>query len=367
VIGIIISIITSLIVSLIGTPPFIKFLSSRNLGQQIRQDGPTSHMFKRGTPTMGGVIIIIAVVSGWLVSSIVLFFLAGKLPQASSFLLIFLIVGMGLVGFLDDFIKIVKVQSLGLRPWQKIFLQLTIGTIFCIASISFPNRLGITPASMNILVVEKVGLDLNLLGKTAAIIVFIIWINFLLTAWTNAINLTDGLDGLATGCSIFAFGGYVIMSIWMSNKSCEFITDDPLRCYFVRDPWDLAIIAGALAGASFGFLWWNTTPAKIFMGDTGSLALGGAFAGLSIFTNTEILAVIIGGIFVLETFSDVIQVSYFKLTKKRVFKMAPIHHHFELIGWSEETVVVRFWMLSAMFTVVGMAIFYAQWLVGLKL
>ncbi len=191
---------------------------------------------------------------------------------------------------------------------------------------------------------------------------FVLWANFLITAWSNAVNLTDGLDGLATGVSMLSFGAYTIITIWQSNQSCQALLDPGAGCYEVRDPRDLAIVAAAIVGACFGFLWWNASPAQIFMGDTGSLALGAAFAGLSILSRTEVLAVLLGGLFVIIVMSDVIQIGVFKLTRKRVFKMAPLHHHFELKGWGEVTIVIRFWIIGALLAALGGGAFYAEWL-----
>jgi len=176
------------------------------------------------------------------------------------------------------------------------------------------------------------------------------------------VNLTDGLDGLATGTSVAVFGSYLLIGIWQSNNSCS-IKPGAL-CYEVRDPRDLAVVAACVLGACFGFLWWNASPAKIFMGDTGSLALGGALAGLAILTRTELLILLLGGLFVLITLSVVIQVGSFKLTGKRVFKMAPLQHHFELVGWGEVTIVIRFWIIAGLFVGLGLGVFYAEWVVG---
>ena len=180
---------------------------------------------------------------------------------------------------------------------------------------------------------------------------------------SNAVNLTDGLDGLATGASTMVFGAYTLVNIWQNNQSCV-ISPGP-KCYEVRDPLDLAVIAAALTGACFGFLWWNASPAKIFMGDTGSLALGGALAGLAILTRTEFLLAILGGLFVIQTLSVILQVGYFKLSGgKRIFRMAPLHHHFELKGWDEITVVIRFWIITGLSVAAGLGIFYAEWVSG---
>ena len=348
----------ALLVALLGTPLFIKFLVKRNYGQFIRQDGPTAHFTKRGTPTMGGVVIIGATLLGWAASCVV----SGRLPSASSVLVIFLMTGLGLVGFLDDYIKISKQRSLGLSARWKIIGQGIVGISFAVLALQFPNANFRTPASTKISFIRDTNIDLAFAGVALGLILFVLWANLIITAWSNAVNLTDGLDGLATGASLMVFGGYVIVSIWQFNQNCQWAVGP--RCYEVRDPLDLAVVAAAITGALFGFLWWNASPAKIFMGDTGSLALGGALAGLSILSRTELLAIILGGLFVLVVLSDVIQIGFFKMTGKRVFKMAPLHHHFELSGWGEVTIVIRFWIIAGLFVALGLGIFYAEWVVG---
>jgi phospho-N-acetylmuramoyl-pentapeptide-transferase len=360
VIAVIVAGAVSLLVSLFGTPLFIRFLVKRNYGQFIRQDGPTAHFTKRGTPTMGGVVIIGATLLGYFGA----YLFAGRLPNASGLLLLFLMVGLGLIGFLDDFTKISKQRSLGLSPMWKIIGQGAIGITFSILALQFPNERFRTPASTEISFIRDLGLDLAFAGAAVGLVLFVVWSNFLITAWSNAVNLADGLDGLATGLSVLTFGAYVVLTIWQANQSCQIITQVGPGCYEVRDPQDLSIAAAAIVGACVGFLWHNTSPAKIFMGDTGALALGGALAGLSILTRTEILAAILGGMFVLVILSDVIQIGWFKMTGKRVFKMAPLHHHFELMGWGEVTIVTRFWIISALFIAAGLAIFYAEWIVA---
>ncbi|MDO4888331.1 MAG: phospho-N-acetylmuramoyl-pentapeptide-transferase [Actinomycetaceae bacterium] len=348
----------SLIVTFFGTPVFIKLLVVKQYGQFIRQDGPTSHQIKRGTPTMGGVMIILGTLLGYIGGNVV----AGRTPHASGLLLLFLMVGLGLIGFLDDFAKIRQRQSLGLTPWMKIVGQGAVGIIFAVLALRFRNSENRTPASMRLSVLRDTRFDLAFAGVVIGVFLFVLWANFLITAWSNAVNLTDGLDGLATGASMFAFGAYTVITMWQSNQSCVGIVSAAPGCYDVRDPRDLTIVCAAIVGACFGFLWWNTSPAQIFMGDTGSLALGGAFAGLSILTHTEVLAIFLGGLFVIEVVSDVIQVGFFKLTRKRVFRMAPLHHHFELKGWNEVTVVVRFWIIQALLMCFGLGVFYADWL-----
>ncbi len=350
----------ALLVSLFGTTVFIRYLVRKQYGQFIRQDGPTAHLTKRGTPTMGGVVIIGATLIGWIAALVV----TRQLPSASALLVMFLMVGLGFVGFLDDYIKISRQRSLGLTPRAKIIGQGLIGVVFAVGALSFPNASFRTPASTRISFIRDTNIDLALWGTTIGLLLFVVWANFLIAAWSNAVNLTDGLDGLATGASILVFGAYVLVGVWQSNQSCQLIGSVGPRCYETRDPLDLAVVAAAITGACFGFLWWNASPAKIFMGDTGSLALGGAFAALSILSRTEILGAIIGGLFVIIVLSDVIQIGFFKLTGRRVFKMAPLHHHFELSGWGEVTIVIRFWIIAGLFVALGVGVFYAEWVVG---
>lgn len=352
----------AMLFTLLFTPVFIRWLVKRQYGQFIRQDGPTGHMVKRGTPTMGGVIIILGVVFGWGLATLNEFVASGRRPDASGLSLLFLLVGLGFIGFLDDFIKISRQRSLGLNPTAKILGQLAVGSIFAGLIVSFPNSRGQTPASLNLSFIRDSSISFAFAGVGLGIVIFLIWANFLVAAWSNAVNLTDGLDGLATGVSIFVFGAYTFIAFWQSSQSCLIAHESVIQaCYNVRDPRGIAIVAAAIVGALIGFLWWNASPAQIFMGDTGSLALGGALAGISILTQTEFLAVLIGLLFVIEVFSDIIQISFFKLTRKRVFKMAPIHHHFELKGWNEVTVVIRFWLIGAIFAMLGLAVFYGEW------
>lgn len=348
----------AMVVALLATPLFINFLVAKQYGQFIRQDGPTAHYTKRGTPTMGGVVIIGATLIGWAVAALA----SGNVPSASAVLVLFLMTGLGVVGFLDDFIKISRQRSLGLSARWKIVGQGFVGITFAVLALQFPDATMRTPASTKISFIRDTGLDLAFAGATVGAILFVIWANFLITAWSNSVNLTDGLDGLATGASLIVFGAYVIVCVWQFNQRCGLTAG--ARCYATRDPLDMAVVAAAITGACFGFLWWNASPAKIFMGDTGSLALGGALAGMSIVTRTEVLAAIIGGLFVIIVMSDVIQIGFFKMTGKRVFKMAPLHHHFELSGWGEVTIVIRFWLIAGLFVSLGVGIFYAEWVTG---
>ena len=353
----------AMLVSLFGTPLFIRLLVRKQYGQFIRQDGPTSHQTKRGTPTMGGVVII----GSTLVGLAVALAITGQMPSASMLLALLLMVGLGLVGFLDDYIKISRQRSLGLSPWAKIAGQGIVGVSFAVLALRFPNAQHRTPASAQVSFIRDTHFDLKVFGAGVGLLLFVIWANFLITAWSNAVNLTDGLDGLATGVSLIVFAAFVLVGVWQNGQTCQSVlTAATARssCYETRDPMSMAMVAIAITGALFGFLWWNASPAQIFMGDTGSLALGGALAALSILTRTELLAAIIGGLFVLEVLSDVIQISWFKATRKRVFKMAPLHHHFELSGWGEVTIVVRFWIIAGLCVAAGIGVFYAEWVVG---
>lgn len=347
----------SLAVGLFGTPLFIKFLVRKHYGQFVRDDGPTSHHTKRGTPTMGGAIIIIAALSAYAVAHLATW----TAPTASGLLVLFLMAGLGLVGFLDDYIKISKQRSLGLRSGQKLLGQGLVGLIFSVLVLQFPNGANITPASTAISTVRDTALDLKISDTWpvwVGILLFVIWANLMIAGTSNGVNLTDGLDGLATGASTMVFAAYVVIGTWQSNQSCA--ANPGARCYEVRDPRDLAVVAACVMGACFGFLWWNGSPAKIFMGDTGSLALGGALAGLAICTRTELLVVLLGGLFVLEALSVIIQVASFKATRKRVFRMAPLHHHFELLGWNEVNVVIRFWIIAGLCVALGLGLFYGE-------
>ncbi len=357
-IGVIVAFSVALLVSISCTPLLIKFLIKNEYGQFIRHDGPTSHHVKRGTPTMGGLVIILAIIVGVFAGSGV----NGSWPRYSAWLLMFLLVGLGLIGFLDDFIKISKHRSLGLHAWAKIVGQLAVGTAFALLALAGPNEAGLTPASMKVSLFNGFAIDWEFLGYAAGVVFFVLWVNLLVAAWSNAVNLTDGLDGLATGASIAAFAGYTLIAFWQFSQSCVRTLDPGVGCYATRDPLALAIVSAAVVGALVGFLWWNASPAQIFMGDTGALALGGVFAGLSVLSHTEIIAILIGGLYFIITMSDVIQIGSFKLRGgKRVFKMAPLHHHFELKGWQEVTIVTRFWIIAALFVFAGVGVFYLEW------
>ena len=341
--------------TLLGTRWAISVLAKRGYGQEIRDDGPTSHHTKRGTPTMGGIVFIIATIVGYFAAKL----FTMTQPSASALLVLFMFAGMGAVGFLDDFIKIVRQRSLGLRSKAKLAGQTVVAVAFAVLALQFPDSRGQRPASPFISFIR----DINWLHLAPVLVV--IWVLLLIAGMSNGVNLADGLDGLATGASMMVFGAYTLICIWQFNQSCA--TTPGSKCYEVRDPHDLAVVAAALTGALFGFLWWNASPAKIFMGDTGSLSLGGAVAGLAVMTRTELLVLLLGGLFVIITASVILQVTWFKVTKrttgvgKRIFLIAPIHHHFEMIGWEQVNVVIRFWIISGLCVATGLGLFYAEW------
>ena len=346
---ILISAAVAMLLALLGTPLAIRLFTRRGYGQEIREDGPSSHLTKRGTPTMGGTVIVVATLIGYVVGHV----LTSDAMSTSGVLVLGLMTGLGAVGFIDDFMKIYKQTSLGLRSGSKLAGQAVVGAVFAVEVLRHPDAVDITPADAHISFLRDV-------GPAIGVLPFVIWIVLMIAGWSNAVNLTDGLDGLATGGSILVLAAYVLIGIWQLKNDCT--TALAQTCYAVRDPLDMAVVAGTVLGACFGFLWWNAPPARIFMGDTGSLSLGGVLAGLAVCTKTQLLLVILGGLFVLIIMSVVIQVGSFKLTGRRVFKMAPLQHHFELLGWAETTIVIRFWLIAGLFIALGLGIFYVAWL-----
>lgn len=361
----------ALVCALFGTPLFIKFLVRRGYGQFIRDDGPTSHHTKRGTPTMGGAVIIASTLVGYVVSHLALILLdvTGVLEVThsrftlSALLVLFLITGLGFIGFLDDYTKITKQRSLGLTSLEKLAGQTVIAIVFALLALLVRGDSARAPASTAISFVRDTAVDLAFFGPVIGVILFILWANVLIAGASNGVNLTDGLDGLATGASVMVFAAYSVIGIWQYNQNCQ-LAPGP-NCYDVRDALDLAVVACSVAGACFGFLWWNAAPAKIFMGDTGSLALGGGLAGMAILTHTQLLLAVLGGLFVIITLSVIIQVTSFKLTRRRVFRMAPLQHHFELLGWAEVTIVIRFWIVAGICVATGLGLFYGEWVANL--
>ncbi len=312
-------------------PLFIKMMRHEGVGQQIRADGPEQHLVKQGTPTMGGVIMLIAV--------ILTCFIQAKWTSDLKLAVTAMLV-TGSLGLLDDIESVAHKRSLGLTPSQKMIGLVAISVGFCLAAV---NLCDVSPA---IRFPGGFMIDLGILTTTLPIAggisvpwLYVFFVFLLMAGLSNAVNLTDGLDGLAGGCS---FGVMMAMSM----------------VAFRYDAINLSIFAAAIAGACVGFLWYNGHPASIFMGDTGSLSLGAAFAALAVLTKTEIVALVMGGLFIIEALSVIIQVVSFKLTRKRVFLMAPIHHHFEKLGWDENKVVLRFWIVAAAFATLGFALYF---------
>jgi phospho-N-acetylmuramoyl-pentapeptide-transferase len=359
----------ALLISLLGTRSAIRQFTRMGYGQPIRDDGPTTHHTKRGTPTMGGGVIILASVVGYFAAKLITW----REPSASALLLLFLFVGLGFVGFLDDYLKVTKQDSTGLPGRAKLVGQGVVALVFGALALSpwLEDDNGRTPASLKVSFLREI----EWLGLPMVLAVLLILV--IVTGTSNGVNLTDGLDGLATGACVMVFGAYTLVNIWQNNQFCQ-EEPGPL-CYNVRDPLDLAVIAAAITGACFGFLWWNASPASIFMGDTGSLALGGAMAGFAILTRTELLLLILGGLFVLITMSVIVQVGVFKASRAsalfrtvfrvqpghRVFRIAPLQHHFEMLGWEQVTVVIRFWIITGLFVATGLGVFYAEWVARL--
>jgi phospho-N-acetylmuramoyl-pentapeptide-transferase len=329
------------VISLFGTPVAIKYFTRLKVGQEIREEGPKHHQSKRGTPTMGGVVFIIGTVVAYIVAQLIMVG-PGRGVTTTAIVLLGLFVGMGVVGFLDDFIKVRKRRSLGLNKR---------GTL------NFPIKFGVTVGSDHLSFIRDI--EWARISDVGAAALFA----FVVIAAANGVNLTDGLDGLATGSSVMVIGAYVLIAFWQFRHNCATELRGPEGyCYEVRDPLDIALIAAAAAGACFGFLWWNASPARIFMGDTGALALGGLIAGLALATRTTILLVVLGALFVIITLSVIIQIASFKSTGKRVFRMAPLQHHFELTGWGEVTIVIRFWIIAGIGVAAGLGLFYVDYL-----
>lgn len=358
---IIIAGVVGLIVSIFVTPILISKFSAEGLGQEIREDGPASHLRKRGTPTMGGIAILIGITVAYTVAGVV-----GELTGSTGFsysgvLVLGLTLGLGGLGFADDFIKLYKGRNLGLNKKAKLIGQFAVAMAFGILCLIFPNAQGLTPGSTHLSFLRDIdAIDFGVGGIILGSVIFLLFMYILISAWSNAVNLTDGLDGLAAGTTAIVLGAYALITFWQFRNSCSIAA--ARGCYDVRDPLDLAILAAAGLGACLGFLWWNAAPAKIFMGDTGSLALGGLVAGLSVTSRTELLMIIVASLFVIEAASVVIQVIGYRSRKVRIFRMAPIHHHFENGGWAETTVVIRFWLIAAVSALIGASIFYGEWL-----
>ncbi|HEV8566636.1 MAG TPA: phospho-N-acetylmuramoyl-pentapeptide-transferase [Actinoplanes sp.] len=361
--AVIVAAAVAFIISLFGTPVAIRVFTALKAGQPIRSVGPATHQGKKGTPTMGGVAFIVATVLAYVAGHIALTTLPSAQiaqigPTMTALVLLGLFVFCGAVGFLDDFLKVRKRNSSGLSAKGKLIGQLIVGGALGIAALYVPSTNGQTVASEHISFIRDISfLDV---GKVGSVLIFV----FVIMSMSNGVNLTDGLDGLATGASILVLGAYSLIGFWQYRHWCGDLdySEAAKYCYEVRDPLEVALIAAAAAGACVGFLWWNTSPARIFMGDTGALGLGGLIGGLAMATRTTLLSIIIGGLFVIVTMSVVIQIISFKTTGKRVFRMSPLQHHFELAGWSEVNIVVRFWIIAGIAVAIGLGLFYSDFL-----
>ncbi len=327
------AVVLGMVVTMVLMPAWIRFLRSSHIGQQVRADGPESHLVKQGTPTMGGVVMLIAVAACAL--------LVGK-PTPEIVVLLAATLLTGLLGFIDDASKVVKERSLGLTPKMKLVGQFAIATVFTLVAV---NMLGIEPT---VDIPFVINLDFGILTTVVPVgggieipWLYLLFVNILLVGMCNAVNLTDGLDGLAAGSVMIVMIVMAAIAYWSNSLGS-------------------AVFAAALAGACIGFLWFNSFPADIFMGDTGSLALGMALGCLAVLTKTEVVSIVIGGLFVAEALSVMIQVFHYKRTKKRIFLMAPLHHHFEKKGWSETKVVVRFWIVSGVLAACGFLLYFAE-------
>ena len=326
----------AMLLSLFSTPLLINWLRMRGIGQQIREDGPERHLSKAGTPTMGGVAIIGSAVAGWLVSHLIAPFTTRGLVGMLT------ICAAAAIGLVDDWIKVHRQRSLGLNARAKAGALLVVALAFAIVSVTWLK----VDTHLSFTRYNSTGIDLGKVGWVIFAVVVIV-------GCSNAVNLTDGLDGLAAGSSTFAFAAFAVIGYYQVKHFVIYGNPTPL---------DEATMATALIGGCAGFLWFNAAPARIFMGDTGSLGIGTAVATLALLENVDLLLPIIGGLFVLEALSVIIQVAWYRTTRKRVFRMAPIHHHFELLGWPETTVIIRFWILAGLFTALALGSFYADFL-----
>ena len=328
----------SLIMTLVVTPFIIRFFRDRGFGQLIREDAEHIHAAKAGTPTMGGTAIVVAAAAAFLAAHLV----PGTDLTPKGLLVLGTFVGMGAVGFLDDFIKIRMNRNLGLSKTAKFGGQALVAAVFAFAGTQFAG------ISLHLSFVRE--LDVILPS-----IVFFVWVFVMLSGWSNAVNLTDGLDGLAAGSGVLVLMAYTIIAFWQARHPASYAIAP-------ADAIDMAIMAAAAMAACTGFLWWNAPPARIFMGDTGALAIGGLLAAMAFGTNTQLLLVSLGGLYVLETLSVIVQVVSFRVFGRRVLHMAPLHHHFEMEQWHETTVIVRFWILAGVSVAGGIGIFYAEYL-----
>jgi phospho-N-acetylmuramoyl-pentapeptide-transferase len=344
-ISMLVAAIVSMLTSLLGMPVLMRWLASKGIGQPIRKDLHENQQKKKGTPTMGGIAIVIAATLGYIVPHYVtrLAFTPGGL------LIIFAFIGAACVGLADDWIKVTHKRSLGLNKRAKASGQFLVAIVFSYFAITWakvPMTIGFTRFSNP--------------GWKISPLVWVLFTIFIIIGFSNAVNLTDGMDGLAAGTSMYAFSAYTVMAFWMFRHATIYQAKQSMN---VSQALDVSVVAASMVGACAGFLWWNAAPARIFMGDVGSLAIGSAFGAMAMITSTPLLLPIIGGLFVIETVSVMIQIFTFRLMgKRRLFRMAPIHHHFELGGWPETTVIIRFWIIGMIVASFGLGIFYADFI-----
>lgn len=344
-ISILIAVAISFVISILGTPFAIRYLRDRNIGQFIQEE-LEGHYHKKGTPTMGGIVIILAAVLGFLLAHVRVWEWGSGLNiriinfAGQGLLALMAFVGMGLIGFFDDFAKYARKQNMGLSKRWKFLGQLAVAILFAWGAVALET-------STELSFTRGIGIDLG--PWLYALLVL-----FMLTGAANAVNFTDGLDGLVAGSGGLVFGAFVLIAFWQARNPVF---------YKVDGAGDLAVLAGAVVGAVLGFLWWNAAPARIIMGDTGSQAIGGALAAMALLTNTQLLLILLGGLYVMTAVSVVLQIFTFRVWGKRIFRMAPIHHHFELKGWPETTIIIRFWILAGLGVAVGVGVFYADFVV----
>ncbi|MFT4213026.1 MAG: phospho-N-acetylmuramoyl-pentapeptide-transferase [Microbacterium sp.] len=357
----------SLAFTLFLTPVFLRLFRRWGWGQVIRTPEDVhnpSHGAKRGTPTMGGTIFIAGSLVGYFIGT----YAGSNPPTLSGLLVIWMMVGFGLVGFIDDFMKVRRQNSLGLSGWRKVTGQVVVVVVFGILALNFPNEWNQTAASPYVSLFRDIPvLSFMAFGAVIGWILYLVWISFIGVAASNSVNVSDGLDGLAAGSAIFVTSALALIAFWQFKQPCDLdALESGLQaaCYHTRDPFDLAIIASSFIGALVGFLWWNAPKAQVFMGDVGSMSIGGVIAALAILTRTEILLAVIAGVYVVASGSVILQRLYFKLTRgKRLFLMSPLHHHLEMRGWPEITIVVRMWIIAGLLALTGVGLFYVEWLV----
>ncbi len=343
-IGLLAAAAASLLVAIFGTPWAMRILRRRQIGQFIQEE-IAGHSHKQGTPTMGGLVIIVAAVVGYLVAHVRVWIpgegieLEVRPLAAGGLLAMGALVGMGAIGFLDDLAKFTRQRSVGLNKRAKFGGQLVVAGLFAWGAAEAGVDTGLSFA-------RPLGVPLG--------VFFFVLVLLMLTGAANAVNLTDGMDGLAGGSAALVFGAYTIITFWQFRHP---------ESYTALDPLELGLVSAAMFGATLGFLWWNAAPARIFMGDVGSQALGGVMAALALLSSTQLLLVVLGGLYVAETLSVILQVASFRLTGRRIFRMSPFHFHFDLAGWPETTIVVRFWILAGIAVALGLGIFYGDFII----